>query len=390
MQSVQSQCRGSQVTLRLAWLGLCVSSVPALPAQQVPTWSLVTPEASFPEPFDNLRGARELSDGRLIVLDVGFFVVSLSRGIRAPLGRSGDGPGEYRLPLRLFGLRGDTTAYIDMARPRKLLLIQPSGELRGSLEITGGLNVSDPEAADGRGMIYSQHRRTKGPPISRDSTDIVGWDLATGRRDTVAAVMERKVISSLRSPLRPGPPPPFFTHGQWSVSWDGRVAGVSVEPYQVTLFNPDRTVIAGPVIPTEQFLVTDAHRQAWLEKAMEPIAVLSMASSGSPVSSYRRRTRSDVEPAAWPKYLPPFLPRALSFAPDGMLWVLRTTEDPYLPVFDVIDKTGRLSGRLALPRGRRLLCHGKAGVYLVRVDEDGLQYIEHYRLPNGYRDAASR
>ena len=112
---------------------------------------------------------------------------------------------------------------------------------------------------------------------------------------------------------------------------------------------------------------------------MEPVLVIS----GGGVTRSVPRKREEVEPPAWPKLLPPFLPGAVSFAPDGMLWVLRTTRDPSFPVVDVIDRTGRLFGRLGLPKGRRLLCHGKNSVYLVRVDEDGLQYIERYALPGG-------
>lgn len=387
MKMVSSQCRSCRAARGLAWLGLWICTSAILTAQQVPTWSVADLEARSAEPFDNVRGARELSDGRLLVLDFGFYIVNLSKGVRAPLGRSGDGPGEYRASLRLFALPGDTTAYIDIARPRKLLFIQPSSELRGSVDIRGGSNVRDPEAADSRGRLYSQHRRTKGPPVSRDSTDIVRWDPASAKTDTVAGLMERKLVSSIR-PRMNGPMPPFATYEQWAVSWDARVAAVSVEPYRVTLFHQDGTVIGGPVLPVEQLRVTEAHRRAWLEKAMEPILVIESASA-RPTAARRRRTESEVEPPAWPKFLPPFLPGAVSFAPDGMLWVLRTTPDPSVPLIDVINRTGGLVGRLALPKGRALLCHGKDGVYLVRVDDDGLQYIERYRLPFGYGEAVS-
>lgn len=387
MKMVSFQCRSCQAAHGLTWLGLSIYTSTTLTAQQVPTWSVADLEAKSAEPFDNVRGARELSDGRLLVLDFGFYIVNLSKGVRAPLGRSGDGPGEYRAPFRLFALPGDTTAYIDMARPRKLLFIQPSGELRGSVDIRGGSNVRDPEAVDSRGRLYSQQRRTKGPPVSSDSTDIVRWDPASARTDTVAGLMERKLVSSIRPPVN-GPLPPFATYEQWAVSWDARVAAVSVEPYRVTFFHQDRTVTAGPVIPAGQLRVTEAHRRAWLEKAMEPILVIESAST-RPTLARRRRTEREVEPPVWPKFLPPFFPGAVSFAPDGILWVLRTTPDPSLPIVDVIDRTGRLLGRLALPKNRRLLCHGKDGVYLLRVDEDGLQHIERYRLPSGYHEAAS-
>jgi len=49
-----------------------------------------------------------------------------------------------------------------------------------------------------------------------------------------------------------------------------------------------------------------------------------------------------------------------------------------------------LVGHLALPIGRRFLTHGKEAIYLFKVEEDGLQYLERYRFPTGYKEAVSR
>ena len=77
-------------------------------AQEVPVWTVTSAKATSDRPFDQVRGAVELSDGRLIVLDDGLFVVNLVRGVAVPIGRYGDGPGEYRAPIRLVALPGDT------------------------------------------------------------------------------------------------------------------------------------------------------------------------------------------------------------------------------------------------------------------------------------------
>jgi hypothetical protein len=94
------------------------------------------------------------------------------------------------------------------------------------------------------------------------------------------------------------------------------------------------------------------------------------------------------EPDAWPKYLPPFLPKAVSFAADGMLWVRRTTPAGSPPLYDVIDRRGVLAGRLTMPARTLLLAHGDGVVYLARLDDDDLQYLGRYPLPEGYRQAA--
>ena len=52
---------------------------------------------------------------------------------------------------------------------------------------------------------------------------------------------------------------------------------------------------------------------------------------------------------------------------------------------DVLDLSGRRIRELALPAGRRLVALDRGGVYLVREDDDGLQYLERYGWPTGLR-----
>ena len=354
-------------------------------AQDVPTWSVVNLEAKYGRPFDQIGGAVELSDGRLIVLGDGLFIVNLRQGMSARIGRYGNGPGEYRAPNRLLALRGDTTGYLDMALPRQLLFILPSGELRGNLAFRVGENVSEPQGADAAGGIYAQHYRRTGPRASRDSSDVVRWDRVAARFDTVGRLRHLMVAHRPPANLRP---PPFFTFEQWTVNPDGRVAVVSVAPYRVTFFNPNRTVTVGPVIVDEQVRVSDAHRKAWLDEASQPVRALVSYYGGPLTWVLKPRTPDEVRVGSWPKVLPPFLPDAVGYAPDGMLWIKRTRSDPSIPTFDIIDREGRRAGRIVLPKGLRLLTHSKDGVYLVREDADGLQYLELYRLPTAYKQAA--
>lgn len=50
--------------------------------------------------------------------------------------------------------------------------------------------------------------------------------------------------------------------------------------------------------------------------------------------------------------------------------------------FDVFNGKGERIEQVVLPRGRRLVAFGKSSLYLVRVDSDGLQELERYRLPD--------
>lgn len=90
--------------------------------------------------------------------------------------------------------------------------------------------------------------------------------------------------------------------------------------------------------------------------------------------------RPFTEPPSWPKHLPPFLSDArVEFAPDGTLWLERSLASPDdAPTYDLIDRVGRVSARVRLPPGRRLLGFGRGSVYVVRRDEFDLEYLERY------------
>jgi hypothetical protein len=67
--------------------------------------------------------------------------------------------------------------------------------------------------------------------------------------------------------------------------------------------------------------------------------------------------------------------------PTGEVWVQRTRPaGDDVPVYDVFDARGQVTGRVALPKGSRLLAFGNGTVYLSRMDEDDLLYIQRYRL----------
>ena len=50
------------------------------------------------------------------------------------------------------------------------------------------------------------------------------------------------------------------------------------------------------------------------------------------------------------------------------------------PQFDVFDENGQKQGELKLPAGRQLVGFGDGTVYLARIDEDDLQWLERYRM----------
>lgn len=88
-----------------------------------------------------------------------------------------------------------------------------------------------------------------------------------------------------------------------------------------------------------------------------------------------------TEDPEWPETMPPFTGRdAVRVTPEGEAWVTRTTKGANpTPAYDVFDGTGKLVRRVTLQPGSRIVGFGKETVYLVRLDEDDLQYLERHR-----------
>ena len=75
------------------------------------------------------------------------------------------------------------------------------------------------------------------------------------------------------------------------------------------------------------------------------------------------------ERSDWPEYLPPFLANAAQVAPNGQLWVQQAVaSDDTAPTYDIFDASGKLTGRVVLPKG--VAWSGcSARCYVARADE---------------------
>jgi len=93
-------------------------------------------------------------------------------------------------------------------------------------------------------------------------------------------------------------------------------------------------------------------------------------------------TPPDESRIEWADVLPPFPLRAAHFASDGLLWVLRSAKAGAPTLFDVFDAGAKVAFQVELPAGRKLTGFGAGSVYLARVDEDDLHYLERYKLPS--------
>ena len=83
-----------------------------------------------------------------------------------------------------------------------------------------------------------------------------------------------------------------------------------------------------------------------------------------------------------PKYKPPFEGSSTYVAPGARVWVRRSTAaSDSTSRYDVFDPTGHLLERVALKPRTRVVGFGKTAIYVVRRDEDDLEYLGRLALP---------
>lgn len=369
-------------------------------AQPVPNRTPTAPTATFAEPFSRVGGVRELSDGRVIVLDskeIRILRIDFRDGSATPLGRPGRGPGEYTLPFSLVGLGGDTTLAVDMSGGGRALLITKEGVNASTIQSAGiarGTPIfqTDDVQSDARGRLYELvMRRYVNAQPPNDSGGIRRLDRQSGKRDTIASI-SRMIKSPLLRPASAasggegaqpvaigGAPPPFMSVDQWAVAPDGRIAVVSVEPYRVTFIADDGRQTVGAPIPYTPERVNDAQKARWRELKAQPVRTIYYGANGSMVGGTSKPRYA--EPREWPDVLPPFLANAVQFAPDGQLWIERTTPAGAPQTFDVIDRVGRRASRVVLAPRTRLVGFGARTMYTVRIDDDDLEYLQRHARP---------
>ena len=367
-----------------------------VPAQNPTVRKLSRPQVEFAEPFTDVGSIRELSDGRVIVVDARELTLRLldfRTGTATIIGRNGAGPGEYRWPTRLYALPGDSTLLQDAALGR-LMIIGPDGK-PGALydpnmvETDSGLarlRRFNLRFSDGRGYLYGEAQPIRigagGAMELADHSAIERLEMKTKKRDTVGFWPVRKdanarLISGVGVVTQPRMDAwPVWEH--WLVSPSGRIAFVFPDPYRVDFPGGGGRSTQNAPIPYERVRVDDALKQQHQEERTAPMMGMRYARDGA--TSMEATRRPYREPSKWPEFLPPYRGNA-QFGPDGFIWINRMTAANRPPLYDVIDGNGKLVEQVELPPRTKLVGFGARSVYLVRLDDDDLQYLQRYPLP---------
>lgn len=366
--------------------GLLLAAATGVAAQDVPRTVLTKPDATFPEPFSSVAGLRELSDGRVIVsdrLEQTVAILSLASGDLLPVGRQGQGPGEYTMPGALFAWPGDSSLLFDLGGMRGLA-IAPSGAVGRTvdLQVPGGLPLM-PQGVDGRGGIY-----TRPPSLLQaggsqpDSVAIVRFVGGEPATDTVAWMKAAGVggsVVAFRSSGGGAPAvrmTPYAAEDGWAVAPDGRIALVRAGEYRVEWIGTDGRRTAGPRIRHTPVKIGKAEKEEWADQMGGAVMMMRTPEGNRTM----RPPRPNIDDQTWPETKPPFVASGIRVSPEGDLWIqVSQPAGSKTARYDVVDARGQRVRQVILPEGRRLVGLGKGTLYAVRRDADDLEWLERYR-----------
>ena len=316
----------------------------ALGAQGVPMRTLGKASAEFAEPFTGVSMVRELSDGRLLVLDVQdklVEVVDKAFGSAQAVGREGSGPGEYRMPFQLIAGRADTTLLYDVMNAR-FLVIGPDakpGTTISLLSLSGGLPIgpTSVRGVDSRGRLLYQGLNftlAGGKPTFADSAAIIRFDITSKKADTLAYVhtvapkMEIGQGSSGSPASVKMGTPAFPVVDEWGLLPDDRLVVLRGRNYALDVIAANGTTSASARVPYVPVKVTEKDKEevrkanARAREVARKAMSEAIASSGAPSGTKVPNLQMD-DPTDWPDVKPPFAQGALRIAPNGQLWVAR-------------------------------------------------------------------
>lgn len=379
--------------VRLCGMALLTAALPAQAHAQakVTEQRLDKPDAEFQESFDQIGALRELPGGKVLLVDLGpksLIMADFKSGQETPIGRNGQGPGEYQFPGALIPYLGDSTLLVDFVT-RRFLTVSADGKLGKTIPYPDGLQgLAQPKGADSQGRIYMQgsaFRLGDGagePSTVPDSAPVVRWDRAANKLDTLARVkipatkVQRSGTQNARVVMMR--PQPYAPQDEWVATSDGRIGIARVGDYHVEWLG-DRAARGAPV-SFQPVKVSDGDKKAFMDAMKNSRNRITINNGGPGRGQEMRPPEPSADEFDWPEYKPPFRSRSGVASPEGQLWVQRSTvASDSVPAFDVFDASGNLAKRVYLPKGRQLVGLGSGTAYAVRTDEDGLQWLERYR-----------
>ena len=351
-----------------------------------PERRLTTPLSTHPHEFSQIRGARQLPDGRVLVTDwieevVG--VADFERGTFTPISRKGTGPREYRLPTALIPLPGDSTLLVDEGNAR-LAVITPGLQIARSFSShqPGMRHGVTPRAVDRRERFYFEIPAwAETSNMRNDSVTVARWDPRTGQVERLVRV---KGITYRSNTMTPGLPYVLFApRDGWQVDQEGNIFVVRSGQYRVEWHSAEGRLVRGPATPFRTLATTRRDRLDHVRRFMNQAVTAQRGGTMAPEPESRKSEKfiADLTDAQeYARVRPPFTDRAPLLA-DGIVWVERSMPAGSPATYDRFDARGQRKAPVILPAGRRLLALAPGYLYAIATDDDGLERLERYRMP---------
>lgn len=357
-------------------------------------------EAAYEDPFSVVSTVRELPDGRVLVADaLGQVLIrlDLDAGVADTLGSVGEGPAEYRQPDAVWPLPGGLTLLVDLGNGR-LTELSPELEFGDTRPYAVGeigpgreLVLAIPQGVDGQGRLYFRSFGQMGSEMASDSAYIQRLDLASEVLDSVGRVkLQETTTRTTGGPNNQNTqvsPIPLSAADAWGVAADGRIVIARSGDYHVEWVELDGSITSGPPVAYEPVPIGRAEKEEWAHVRSETggglgISVEMVNNSITMTASRGGASRDDdLDGYEWPAAKPAFYGRPIPVDSSGRAWVRRHRDGGDTPVYDVFDGSGTREMAVELAPERRVVGFGNGRVYVVRMDEYGLQFLERYGLP---------
>ena len=349
--------------MRKRLLSLLLSAPIVAGAQSSPMQRLRPSNGQLDAEFIAITGARELSDGRVLVSDPRdnrIVVGDFKTGAVRQVGRTGNGPREYPIAFPVTAIAGDSSLMMNGLAKRWLILVRDSiaGDVPGDSRVIAEVLTNN--GADRFGNVLSH----KPPPLDQrgepvnpnDSLALVFVSRKTGRVDTIGRLW-------MGPTRRPGTQRVFPHYDLTRLSIDGWVAVLRHNPFRVDWRSPDGKWTYGKEIRVTLDPVTEADKAAFLKNF--PAGRVPPASA-----------------IDWPRTIPATFVQGPVMAPDGHLLVqrARSVAHPENVYFD-IDRQGRLVRQLELANGEQIVAAGQSSVFVSFKDSDDIVRLRRHPWP---------
>ncbi|MFV1989075.1 MAG: hypothetical protein ACC682_17520, partial [Gemmatimonadota bacterium] len=332
----------------------------------------------------NVRGARKLSDGRIVIANAGSHELrfySAEGEYLSSTGGEGDGPGEFRA-LWSFDVTAEDSVFAWDQRQRRVSVLAPSGQYVRSFQLDPPAErvfpMFDRMLSDGGVLVTAGNIVSEAPQngIRRGTSRLLRYSAEGEPGDTLALLTTRGSLIRLLGGPQDGfsfDTVPFDPGPAWTRAPGG-------------LF-----LAAGPQFEVRQLAATGALQRVFrIDGRPAPVtpelweSAVEMLVGGYSDASWAADTREAFLQAENPEFVPRI---AALLSSDGHLFARRYPmpgED--VAQWQVLDPSGVWLGTIATPAGLRVWQIGPDFVLGKLTDDLGVERVVVYRL---HRDGVS-